>query len=98
MSTAKRRGAGKISLLLMRKREIGAAEFKTHCLEIMDEVERLGTEVVITKHRKPVARLIPFGSELRGFSGSLKGMVLDDKTDLLSPIEVEWTADESNLT
>lgn len=98
MSNPKRKPPGKISLLLMQQREIGAADFKARCLEIMDEVERLGTEVVITKHRKPVARLIPFSLKSREFSGCLKGMVLDDKTDLVSPIDVEWSADESNFT
>jgi prevent-host-death family protein len=96
MTKKNRRPAKKFSLLMMQHREIGAAEFKAHCLEIMDEVERLGTEVVITKHRKPVARLIPFGSKSDAFVGSLKGMVLEEK-DLVSPIDVEWEADDPHF-
>ena len=79
-------------MLLMRQREIGAADFKAHCLEIMDEVERLGTEVTITKHRKPVARLVPAASRVGPFCGSLKGAVLEEG-DLVSPIDVEWGSD-----
>lgn len=86
-----------ISLLLLKSRAIGAAQFKARCLELMDEVERSGKEIVITKHRKPVARLVPVDPGNEGFCGSLKGMVLKEG-DLISPIDVEWDADESNLT
>lgn len=89
--------AKKFSLLVMQRKEIGAAEFKAHCLEIMDEVQRLGSEIVITKHRKPIARLVPFETKPRAFCGSLKGMVLEED-DIVSPIDVEWEADESNFT
>jgi len=92
----KARGRG-VSLLMTQPREIGAAEFKARCLEFLDEIERLGTEVVITKHRKPIARLIPMQQESASFCGSLKGMVLREG-DLVSPIDVEWGYDESNLT
>ncbi|HLY01284.1 MAG TPA: type II toxin-antitoxin system Phd/YefM family antitoxin [Candidatus Cybelea sp.] len=78
-------------------REIGAADFKARCLEIIDEVERLGTEVVITRHRKPVARLVPVQDGSTSFCGSLRGMILEEG-DLISPIDVSWEFDESNLT
>lgn len=86
-----------VSFLLSSPREIGAAEFKAHCLEIMDEVERTRGEVIITKHRKPIARMVPFESTTIGFCGSLVGSVLYEN-DLVSPIDVQWQADESNLT
>lgn len=37
---------------------IGAFEAKTHLSALLDRVER-GEEVVITKHGRPVARLLP---------------------------------------
>ena len=86
-----------MSLLLLGKGEIAATEFKARCLEIMDEVERTGVEVTITKHRKPVARLVPAKREKKPFAGSMKGSILWEG-DLISPIDVEWTADEDNLT
>jgi prevent-host-death family protein len=98
MTTRKKRPASKsISFLLLQQRQIGAAEFKAHCLEIMDEVERLGIDVVITKHRKPVARLSPYAPKRKSIVGSLKGMVLIEG-DIVSPTGEIWTADESNLT
>ena len=85
-----------ISLLVMQQREVGAAEFKAHCLEIMDEVERLGTEVTITKHRKPVARLVPVAAPSGPFCGSLRGLVVSEG-DLVSPIDVVWGDDDADL-
>jgi prevent-host-death family protein len=100
MTTSKksaRPGRSGISLLMVAPREIGAADFKARCLEIIDEVERLGTEVVITRHRKPVARLVPVQDGSTSFCGSLKGLILEEG-DLISPIDVTWESDESNLT
>jgi prevent-host-death family protein len=85
------------SLLLLESREISASDFKARCLELMDEVERLGIEIVITKHRKPVARLVPHRAASGGFVGSMKGMVTV-LGDIVSPTGEAWEADESNLT
>ncbi|MEX0783176.1 MAG: type II toxin-antitoxin system prevent-host-death family antitoxin [Dehalococcoidia bacterium] len=38
-------------------RTIGATEFKAKCLKLLDEVDAEG--ITITKHGKPVARLVP---------------------------------------
>jgi prevent-host-death family protein len=38
---------------------IGAAEFKAHCLRIIDEVERTGEPVTITKRGRVVGELHP---------------------------------------
>lgn len=37
---------------------VGAFEAKTHLSSLLDRVER-GEEIVITKHGRPVARLLP---------------------------------------
>ena len=39
-------------------KHVGMFEAKTHLSSLVDEVER-GREVVITRHGKPVARLVP---------------------------------------
>jgi prevent-host-death family protein len=39
-------------------REIQASEAKTHLPRILDEVER-GETVIITRHGRPIARLVP---------------------------------------
>lgn len=38
---------------------MAAGSFKTHCLAVMDEVHDKRETVVITKHGKPVAKLVP---------------------------------------
>ena len=84
---------------LILQREIPAAVFKARCLEIMDEVERTGEGVTITKHRKPVARLEPIRKpHAGGFVGSMVGQAVI-LGDIVGPIDdSEWTGDEENLT
>ncbi len=43
---------------------VGAYEAKTHLSRLLDEVER-GDTVVITKHGRPVAKLVPYGEAAR---------------------------------
>ena len=73
-------------------RQVGAAEFKAHCLELMDEVDQRRIEIVITKHRVPVARLVPVDRNVGTFAGSLRGLV-SEAGDLISPIDEPWSVD-----
>jgi prevent-host-death family protein len=58
-------------------RRVSAAEFKATCLELMERVRETGGEYVVTKHGKPVARLVPYAEPARAsFFGSMKGTVL----------------------
>jgi prevent-host-death family protein len=50
---------------------MGAAKFKEQCLSVLDEVDQDG--VVITKHGRPVAKLIPISAESGGLIGALEG-------------------------
>lgn len=71
-------------------RMIPAAEFKTHCLELMDQVRETRAEYVVTKHGRPVAKLVPYTSSTREpLFGALRGTVLayDRPFD---PIDGEW--------
>ena len=40
-------------------RIVKASEFKAKCLAFLDEVERTGDRLVITKKGKPVAEVVP---------------------------------------
>jgi prevent-host-death family protein len=40
-------------------KQIPAGQFKAQCLAIMDRVMRSGEPVVVTKHGKPVVKLVP---------------------------------------
>ncbi|MBV8155741.1 MAG: type II toxin-antitoxin system Phd/YefM family antitoxin [Candidatus Eremiobacteraeota bacterium] len=95
--TIKKKASARVSFLLLRSREIGAADFKARCLEVIDEVEKTNVEVVITRHRRPVARLVPIASASPQFCGSLRGTILS-AGDLIAPIDEVWTGDEPNFT
>jgi len=40
-------------------KKMAAGSFKVHCLSVMDEVCATRETVLITKHGKPVAKLVP---------------------------------------
>jgi prevent-host-death family protein len=44
-------------------KKMAAGCFKTNCLAVMDEVQAKHETVVITKHGKPVAKLVPIQTE-----------------------------------
>jgi prevent-host-death family protein len=70
-----------------------AAEFKAKCLELMDRVRETGEELVVTKHGKPVAKLVPFKEPARRpFFGSLKGSLLKYERPF-EPIDGEYDID-----
>jgi prevent-host-death family protein len=70
-----------------------AAEFKTRCLELMDRVRETGVEYVVTKHGRPVAKLVPYVSPARPSPfGALKGTVLGYDRPF-DPIDGEYDID-----
>ncbi|HEY7445760.1 MAG TPA: type II toxin-antitoxin system prevent-host-death family antitoxin [Vicinamibacterales bacterium] len=70
-----------------------AAEFKARCLELMDRVRESRVEYVVTKHGRPVARLVPFTeSHKTTFFGSLKGSVLKYERPF-DPIDGQYDID-----
>jgi prevent-host-death family protein len=54
-------------------RSIAAAKFKQQCLALLDSVGPEG--IVITKHGRPVARLVPFQRATADLIGSLKDRI-----------------------
>lgn len=72
--------------------EISAAEFKAKCLKLMDQVQATHEPITVTKHGKPVARLVPVeDSDLPTGFGSMKGTVMI-LGDIMEPLDVEWDA------
>ncbi len=53
-----------------------AGKFKTHCLSVIDDVHDKHEEVIITKHGKPMARLVPLedaSSSSKNLFGAMRG-------------------------
>jgi len=71
-------------------RQIGAGEFKSRCLKLLDDVAESREPLVITKHGRPVAQLVPMPPE-REIFGALKGSVVHED-DLVSPLDIDWHA------
>ena len=70
---------------------IPAAVFKAECLKLMDEVARTGQPVVITKHGKPVAQLVPVPAEPSSLFGYMRNTV-NIKGDVVGPTDDRWSA------
>ena len=73
-------------------KHVAAADFKARCLELMDQVQRSHQSLVITKHGRPVARLIPYDSEPPDIVGVLAG-ALTSYDNIVSPVDDPWDAD-----
>ncbi len=60
---------------------IPASRFKAQCLAILDRVERTRAAVVVTKHGRPVARVVPIdpGVGQRDTRGSVELLVREDE-------------------
>lgn len=68
---------------------IGAARFKERCLALLD---RLGPDgLVVTKHGRPVARVLPYEEDPASLIGSLRNE-LKIKGDIMST-GVRWDAE-----
>lgn len=65
---------------------IGAAKFKEQCLALLDRLDADG--LVVTKHGKPVAKVIPYGQRDVDLIGSMRGLI-KVKGDLLST-GIDW--------
>ena len=73
----------------MVMKQMSASKFKEQCLALLDRVDPDG--IVVTKRGKPVAKLIPFGTDSADLIGSLKGK-LRIKGEILST-GIRWDAE-----
>ncbi len=72
MKTSKRRPRGSSAV---EADTLAVSEFKTRCLEILEDLRQSGHELVVTKHGTPIARVVPIRSELKPLRGMLKGQI-----------------------
>ena len=76
---------------LGRLMEIAAGKFKAQCLKLMDQVAQTREEITITKHGKPVARLVAIPPE--DASDSIYGWMEDSVQitgDIVGPFHEVW--------
>ena len=78
-------------------KSVPAGQFKDRCLALMDEVALSGAELLITKHGRPVVRIIPAdvpGQSKGTIFGCLAGSVTYNELDVIAPIDEVWDADQ----
>ena len=69
---------------------VPAAKFKEQCLALLD---RLGPDgLIVTKHGKPVARVLPAGRASAELIGALHGKIRIKAKDRLLTTGVSWDA------
>lgn len=65
-------------------RTIPAAQFRDRCLKLLDEVHTTGEKLIVTKHGRPVAAIVPaVATPEEGIIGWSNNIVID--TDLAEP-------------
>jgi prevent-host-death family protein len=69
--------------------KINASKFKEQCLALLENLEPEG--ILITKHGKPVARLVPASSDCAELIGSMKDKI-QIHGDILST-GIKWDAE-----
>lgn len=71
---------------------VPAAQFKSQCLALMDQVAESGRPVIVTKHGKPVVQIVPVERDEEDIFGFLAG-----KGRIVGDIENSIPASDWNL-
>ncbi len=72
--------------MFMILKEVGAFEAKTHLSSLLDEVEQGGT-IIITRHGKRIAEIIPAKPKKKAKRGCAKGPGFYMAPDFDQPLE-----------
>ena len=64
-----------------------AGEFKAKCLAVLDHVAKTKAAVIVTKHGRPVAQVVPIAPET--VPPSLLGSVIYHG-DIVAPLDEPW--------
>ena len=70
-------------------RTIKASEFKAKCLQLMDEVAASGEEIIVTKHGRPVSRVVPYREKRKLVFGEYRHL-MKTHADIVEPMPAEW--------
>lgn len=79
-------------MVMARDRIYTATRLKAELLGVLADVETSGEPVIVTKHGRAVARLVPVTNPA-SLTGSVTYHVDDDQ--LLAPIDEPWDAEQT---
>ena len=77
------------SIAAPRVLEVKAGVFKDRCLQLLDQVEAGEVELMVTKHGKPVAKVVAPATNRPSSFGFMRGTVLAHG-DIVSPDFDAW--------
>jgi antitoxin (DNA-binding transcriptional repressor) of toxin-antitoxin stability system len=69
--------------------KIAISKFKTHCLEIIEDLYKKHESIIITKRDKPIALVSPFKKPKTSLFGILKDKA-EISSDIIKPIDEKW--------
>ncbi len=70
--------------------KIAISEFKHHCLEILNNLEKNRDTIIVTKRKVPIASVSVISSKEIDIFGSLAHKA-EIKEDIMEPIDEEWS-------
>jgi prevent-host-death family protein len=73
--------------LLIHMKTIAITEFKAHALQVLAEVAAHREPLLVTKHGKPLAEVVPY-TEAQPVAGALADALVFE-TDIVSPLGEE---------
>lgn len=77
----------------MSASHIKTSEFKAHCSQVLEDVAGGKGSVVITRHGRPVAKLVPIEDDHPpSVFGFAKGMIAV-RGDIVAPVGEAWDAE-----
>jgi len=71
---------------------VPATEFKAHCLSLLERVRQSRRPLIVTKHGRPVVKVVPFPTPRRAILGFSKGTV-KILGDIVAPTGERWEVD-----
>jgi prevent-host-death family protein len=74
-------------------KQVGVYDAKTHLARLLDEVET-GQEITITRHGKPIARLVPLGPRRRSVAEAIDAIRQSRKGRTLGGVRIRDLIDE----
>lgn len=77
-------------------KQIGVYEAKTQLPRLLDEVER-GETITITRHGRPVARLVPLGGRRRSVQKAIEALEMFRQTHTLGDVTIKELIEEGRI-
>lgn len=69
--------------------ELGISDFKARCLALLEQVRKRGDQLVVTRHGRPIARVVPVHESTTPLRSSMRGLI-EIRGDIVA---TDWSDD-----